>query len=227
MSRYLWLLFLVLFTLPVQGIGNKGQVIDDFEDGTFLEDPEWWIFGDLTLSNEYNNPKEGTYLGQQSLRMTGESNHWYLGGCGTYIGIELSYYNAIKLIVRGTGAESGAIRIELYDDDNKTVKIERHPQFPSETLADDRFVYNLAVDWTGWKVVEIPFVEFIDNNGGIGDDKWNPYQRNGSGGLIQLQLLALSSEKKGYVDLMIDSIHFVRTKKKKTRFIIPDMEKKS
>ena len=69
--------------------------------------------------------------------------------------------------------------IELFDDDNNNWEIEPHPELPSETLADDKFIHTLKVDWVGWKVVIIPFSKFVDENNDIGDDRWNPYQTKG------------------------------------------------
>ena len=66
--------------------------------------------------------------------------------------------------------------IELFDDDNGNWEIEPHTDIESETLADDKFIHTLKVDWIGWKVVIIPFSKFVDGNSDS-DDKWNPYQK--------------------------------------------------
>ena len=93
-------------------------IVDDFEDGEIERTPEWWTFGILDVSLVDNNKDEATFLGDKSLRLKGNPSEWYVGGMGTYLGIDSTPYNAIKLLVRGNGIESVFLRIELYDDDN-------------------------------------------------------------------------------------------------------------
>ena len=62
------------------------------------------------------------------------------------------------------------------------------------------------MDWDGWKHVSIPVTEFVCDNPGIGDGIWNPDQLNGSGGLIQMQLIINATAKVGKVDMTIDNI---------------------
>ena len=51
-----------------------------------------------------------------------------------------------------------------------------------------------------------------DNNIGIGDNTWNPYRTENSGGLLQMQLVAFSSKNaKGEMDILIDMIKFVKS----------------
>ena len=69
-----------------------------------------------------------------------------------------------------------------------------------------KFIHTLKVDWTGWKVVIIPFNNFVDANLGIGDDLWNPYQTDSSGGLLQMQLVLLAGDKEVKPRIRIDEI---------------------
>jgi hypothetical protein len=54
--------------------------------------------------------------------------------------------------------------------------------------------------------VAIPLADFTDDNPMVGDDIWNPGQINGSGGLLQMQIICLASSDKGRVDFNLDNI---------------------
>ena len=63
--------------------------------------------------------------------------------------------------------------------------------------------------WKGWKVVSIPIEDFVDFNNDVGDNIWNPNQLYGSAGLIQMQLVILSSKLKSeLIEFEIDTIKF-------------------
>ena len=181
-------------------------IVDDFEDADLSQFPRWWGFDNIDLSIEPNNMKEFAHLGKRSIQLTGAQKNWYVGGCGTYFGIDVAKFNAIKLLVRGYGKKSAVLIVELFDDDNNNFEIEPHPESSGETLADDKFIHTLKVDWTGWKVVIIPFNNFVDANLGIGDDLWNPYQTESSGGLLQMQLVLLAGDKDIKPRVRIDEI---------------------
>ena len=112
----------------------------------------------------------------------------------------------MKLLVRGTGTQSGSLQIELYDDDNKNEVLERSSSAPSQTLYDDKFIYTMDVTWMGWRVVIIPLTNFRDENSQAGDNIFNPSKKDGSGGLLQLQFVVFANQEKGKVDFLIDSI---------------------
>jgi hypothetical protein len=195
---------------------TKGHVylVDDFELATEKDVvPEWWSFGDVKQSWVDNRVFIEEYLGKRSLRFTGSTDKWIVGGLGTYLGVKGTRFNAVKMVVYGGGKNSGMLSIELYDDDNENWEIELDPDASSRAYADDKFVYTLKVNWIGWKVVVIPFSQFHDDNPRIGDDVWNPNQKGRSGGLVQMQLLVLASKKKGKVRIGIDTIKFFKAPK--------------
>lgn len=211
--RYIVFLFFSLFlsinvfaALIFQPQPEGLFVIDDFEDAEIQVIPEWWAFDNIKLTIEANNLNEFKYLGKRSLSLKGEPSNWYVGGCGTYFGVDVSEYNAIKMLVRGYGPKSGVLIVELFDDDNNNFELEPHPTIASETLADDKFIHTVKVDWLGWKVVIIPFDRFVDGNLGIGDDLWNPYQKDRSGGLLQMQFVLLAADKMVAPRMLIDVI---------------------
>lgn len=190
-------------------------LIDSFEDGNISASPKWWIFGNLILSVVNNNPEtlealaptvSSVWYDKKKLKLRGVTKNWYVGGFGLFCKVDASIYSSIKLLVRGYGENSGILRIELFDDDNYNWIIESHQNAPSKLMYDDRFVYSLPVTWTGWRVVIIPFSDFIDGNPHVGDDMLNPYQFKGSGGLLQIQFLAIGTKKVSDVRIDVDMI---------------------
>lgn len=189
-------------------------MVDDFEDGEFVESPYWWEFGNLELTIKDNNLAESSFVGSRSLRLRGQSKNWYIGGTGVVLDMDGTWFNGIKMIVRGHGQEkSGNITIELFDDDNENYKLETNPNHPGKLTFDDKWVYTFKVDWEGWKVVIIPMKKFRDDNPTVGDNIWNPSKENGSGGLIQMQMIAIAPQKKSKMDIQIDSIKLFKDKK--------------
>lgn len=200
---------LCLFAKSVKQLPSKPvapYLIDDFEDGNITEKPKWWGFGQLLLMFDDNDQKQFDYLGKKSLSFLGKTDHWLVGGIGTYLGIDGSEFNALKLVVKGSGENSGTLTIELYDDDNQNWTVDIDPSNQSFPTFDDKFVYNLPITWKGWKIVIVPLARFRDDNPTAGDNIWNPDQKNKSGGLLQIQLLGFASSQKGSIDFQLDSI---------------------
>jgi hypothetical protein len=190
-------------------------LIDNFESGSLKSPREWWVFdiekaecvpntdlkaGDATVAGE---------VGNFSLLLSGMAKSWYAGGCGSYIakeGMDLSKYNNFVMDVYGNGDGSGTIKVELCDDDNKNWQIEQDATKGYAPVYDDKFTYEVKVDWNGWKRVSIPFADFVDENPMVGDDIWNPQQIGGSGGLLQIQFVCLASSEKGKVNVNVDNV---------------------
>jgi hypothetical protein len=183
-------------TPPAKGV----LVIENFENVDPNKGPEWWSFDNLSMA--LISGKES----KRAVELKGFTRNWYVGGIGKYIGKDAGKYNTFDLDIYGTGKETATIKIELYDDDNGNWQIEQDPKNNYAPTKDDRFVYEMRIDWNGWKHISIPITDFADNNPGIGDDIWNPDQANGSGGLIQMQLIVNATKKVGKVDLYIDNI---------------------
>jgi len=194
-------------------MGNT-YVIDDFESGN-LNNKGWWTFDigtakvvsndDLALRGE----KAAKNGGEKSLLLQGDATNWYVGGCGVYIAKEnqdLSKYNSVAMDIYGNGEGSGTLKIELFDDDNNNWQVEQDRAKNFAPVYDDKLTYDVIVDWVGWKRVEIPLDDFVDDNEGTGDDVWNPTQNNGSGGLLQLQFVCLAAKDKGGVNFNIDNV---------------------
>jgi len=189
-------------------------VIANFENGN-ITSPEWWKFDSVTVTIAKNakltagDKKVSKEVGKYSLNIKGKATNWYAGGCGTFVAnpkIDFSKYSAIRIDVYGTGKDSGKMQVEVYDDDNGSGQLEQDKNKNYAPIADDKFSYQMPVDWKGWKRVVIPFNEFDDVNPGVGDDIWNP----GVGGLLQVQVIAISSKKVGNCDFFVDNIVVVK-----------------
>ncbi|MDD5593249.1 MAG: hypothetical protein PHG97_00730 [Candidatus Margulisbacteria bacterium] len=196
-------------------MAEKVLLIDDFESGSIKSPREWWTF-DLQKAEPVSNKelksgdeKVASAVGNYSLLLTGMAKNWYSGGVGTYLAKEnqdLSKYTNFQMDVFGNGPGSGTAKIELVDDDNSNWTVEQDPAKNYALTKDDKFVYEVKVDWDGWKRVSIPLADFVDDNPGVGDDVWNPQQTNGSGGLLQVQFICIAATDKGKVNFNLDNV---------------------
>lgn len=191
----------------------KVFVIDDFEDGTIVEEPAWWTFGNINAfasnAQSYKGDPLQQYLGKYALALKGNTKDWYVGGLGTYAGKDASRYTHLKIMIYGNGPKSGRLTFQLYDDDNKNYILEQDVENNYEPIFDDKFEFTQNVSWKGWKVMLIPLANFKDVNPTVGDNKWNPDTKDGSGGLLHFQIVVLSDDKEGTIDMAIDDIKFV------------------
>jgi hypothetical protein len=159
-------------------------VIDDFEGGEGC--PAWWFFGATSIQR---GPSEGEPgHGERVLQVRGNAPGAFGHGMGLYMAQDLGERRTLELDVRGYGPFSGRIKLEVSEDDNGNWEIEKHPPLYIP-LHDDRFVFELAVDWTGWRRVTLPLSRFRDDNPGRGNDLFDPQRDLTSGGLLELQLL--------------------------------------
>ena len=196
---------------------KKVFLIDNFESGSLRAPREWWTF-DIQKAKIASNKKLkkgvlniASKVGDYSFLFSGRAKSWYAGGTGTYLAKEkqdLSKYNAFQIDIYGYGEGSGSLKIELYDDDNKNWQVEQDPKKSYAATKDDKLVYTVTVDWKGWKRLIIPLADFIDDNPYVGDDIWNPKQggSEGSGGLLQLQLICIAGSEKGKIKYNLDNI---------------------
>ncbi|MDR1997621.1 MAG: hypothetical protein LBQ83_04800 [Candidatus Margulisbacteria bacterium] len=207
--------FAVLSAAEPAGAGTSGQdaaydrvlVLDNFDDADLSAAPEWWIFD--ALESSFVKATESKH-GKNYLKLSGKAKSYYVGGMGFYFGRDAAQYDALVVDVKGNGAGSGIIRIQLFDDDNNTYQLEQDREF--KPLYDDLREYELVVDWTGWRTIEVPFSRFADINPGVGDDIWNPNTTGGSGGLLHVQLIFSAPGAVGGVDIGLDNLRLVRNK---------------
>ncbi len=203
---------LILFLSAASGAQFTFHLIDNFEDGTFNRDPKWWRFGDIKPEIVGNGRVEAKRdlisesCGDYSLRLTGKTNDWYIGGIGSDIGVDGSKFSRFQIDIFGHKDYKGKLKLEIFDDDNMNYSIEQNPQKGYEPVYDDKWVAEVNVQGRGFTRVSIPFTAFKDANPGIGDDIWNPNQENGSGGLMKMQMVIISEDQKGDIDCRIDNL---------------------
>ena len=192
--------FILMIAFSAQAVMQSQLfLIDNFNDGNFAKNPEWWTFGQVSLSM-----KDG------KLQAEGSTTNWYVGGVGTYLAskeVDYSKAKTLEMDVTGNGPNSGTIKIELYDDDNGNWQVEQDSK-NFRPVYDDIFVYKLKVDWSGSKHVSIPLADFKDSNPAVGDDIWNPEKSNSSGGLLQMQIIIVAPNKTGKAKISIDNVGF-------------------
>lgn len=193
---------------------TETMIMDNFEDGQLKTDyaktESWWSFGKLkyTVSKDKTKDPLSKYTGAGTLKLEGQTSNWYIGGFGKYLAVDGSQYKMLKLMIYGYGKNSGVLNIELYDDDNATKQLEQDSNF--NPLYDDKWSTSINVNWKGWKAVSIPFYKFKDRNKTIGDNIFNIDHKNGSGGLLHLQLTVNAPKKIGSAHMLIDNIRLVQ-----------------
>ncbi|MBI5700223.1 hypothetical protein HZC34_00025 [Candidatus Saganbacteria bacterium] len=212
------LILLIGMSIISYGMGGKAPSIakkaaypytaDNFEDGNFNKDPEWFTFDNIIPTVVRNdNFKDGDAVvaanaGAYSLNLKGTAKDWYVGGLGVMLNIDASGYDSFDLDVYGNGENSGTLKIELYDDDNGNSDVEVDKNYTP--LYDDLYSSELKVDWKGWKHVSIPLSQFKILGGG--NKTWDPNLKNGSGGLVKVQLITLATTQTGVIDYNVDNI---------------------
>ncbi|MBU1026888.1 MAG: hypothetical protein KKA31_04065 [Candidatus Margulisbacteria bacterium] len=211
MRKVLLGLFVILVVSGVAVGQFTFHLIDNFEDQNFTQNPKWWRFGDLKPEIVKNASLEARDLiaescGEYSLSLSGETEDWYIGGIGTDLGVDADQFARFQIDVYGDGEFSGKLLIELFEDDNQNYSIEQDPQKNYEPIKDDKWGVKVNVQGKGYTRTSIPFSAFRDLNPGVGDDIWNPNQKDGSGGLLKLQLVAISEEQKGKINVNVDNI---------------------
>jgi len=197
---------------------SGAYLIDDFENGNYTS-PEWWKFDNVKLSIASNSSYKGgeagidQLVGKYSLKITGTATNWYAGGCGTYFAApktNYSAYDSFQIDVYGNGPGSGTLKIELFDDDNGNWQVEQDPKNNYAPVYDDKLKFEINISWKGWKRLILPFADFEDINPQVGDDIWNPEQKGGSGGFLQIQLICIGPKKDGQVNFNIDNVMLVK-----------------
>jgi hypothetical protein len=190
---------LAVYTGSAMARHGENLILDDFEATN--ECPRWWSFGTLTYhrAQASSDPKGQA---QHYLEVRGQASGTFVDGRGLYLLDDIGERRTLRMDVRGYGQDSGRIRIELYDDDNGNWEIEKDPRSYAP-LYDDLFVYELAVDWNGWRQVELPLALFKDDNPTVGNNVLDPQRDLTSGGLLEIQLL-FGPTRKENLEVAID-----------------------
>jgi hypothetical protein len=183
-------------------------LIDNFEDGNYNKDPEWYTFDGIipsivdNISFREGDLKVADNVGTYSLKLTGTAKDWYVGGIGVMLGIDATGYDLFNIDVYGNGDNSGKLKIELYESVTGKNDIEVGKDW--KPLHDNLWTKEIDVNWTGWKHLSLPIKEFT--NEGHGSNVWNPKLINGQGGLVKAQLISVATTQTGSVNYNVDNI---------------------
>lgn len=208
--RYLLIISAVCFLLVLAVRAEFSfYLIDNFETG---KADKWYHFGNLETTVEKNPSLEAGVqdtiaesCGDYALKLRGKADHWYVGGIGTDLYADAGPFSRFQMDVYGSGT-SGKIKIELFDDDNGNYSLEQDPAKNWLATKDDKWVAEVPVLAKGFTRVSIPFSAFKLENPGSGDGSWNPDHKNGSGGLLKIQLVLLTEKETGEVEASVDNI---------------------
>lgn len=182
---------------------NRDLIIEDFEQPQKCRPS--WSFGAVTLDRCVPPDPDSR---SAALCVRGNKLATAGHGFGLYLNDELGARQTLELDVRGTGVRSGRVKIELSEDDNGNWDVEKDPRLFTP-LYDDRVVFELSVDWNGWRHLRIPLSLFSDDNPGHGNDRFDPRRDLTSGGLLELQLLfSPLGAGSDWVELDIDNVVF-------------------
>lgn len=213
MKRVLVLLFSFLF---IASFCSNAQMtfflIDNFEDGDYSRNPEWFSFDNVELNVVKNNKEKGSpdfisdSCGLYSLQVKGRARNWYVGGIGTNMSVNASDYSRLQIDVYGHDKYSGKVKVELYEDDNNNNKLEQDSEKGWIPTKDDKWVAEVNILGKGFTRVSIPFSAFRDDNPKVGNNRWDPNTNGKSGGLLKCQIVFIGESEKAPVDLRIDNI---------------------
>lgn len=183
-------------------------LIDNFTSGTIDKAPVWFVFDNLIPTIVKSSTLKGgdasmdATLPPYALSLKGSAKNWYVGGMGTVLDLDATPYESFNIDVYGNGETSGILKIELYDDDNGNKDLEVDKNYVP--MYDDLWSYEIKVDWKGWKHVSIPFTKFTAS--GNGNKIWDSSTKNGSGGLVKVQLICVAPSQTGSINYAIDNI---------------------
>lgn len=167
-------------------------MVDNFEDGTASK---WYIFDKIktqVVNNPAFNSKDSiaSSCGDYSLKITGSTETWYVGGAGTILEVDASGYTRFSVDVYGS-KNRGKIKVEIFEKDPKTPTIEA------------KWVVELPMLGSGFARYSIPFSSFSSQN------ETSQFFHGDNGGKIsKLQLIFVASAEKGSIDLLVDNLIF-------------------
>jgi hypothetical protein len=182
-------------------------LIDNFESG---DAGKWYKFSNLQMELAKNPSLEvkdavAESCGEYALKLKGRAQHWYAGGIGADLGIDAASFSRFQVDVYGV-AGSGKLKVELFDDDNQNSVLEQDPARDWIATRDDKWVAEVPVLGKGFTRISIPFTAFILENPGAGDGLWNPDQKDGSVGLLKIQIILLTGSEEGETEVNIDNL---------------------
>ncbi len=193
--------------------GVSHYLVDDFEGtnpaGTFssfyIDQQD--IGGGNEGNNAYNLVK---CQGNFSYKMRGIdiNNNTYLGSCNTPTlnDIPANTFKEtdpnkmfVNLYIFGTGRPNTTVSVIAYEND-----AEHGVGVSLNQTINDKLIYQIAVDWTGWKLYSFKYSAFRKPNsgGGLGNNRLNPERLSG----LAMELDSYSApgfDVEAYVDMVV------------------------
>ncbi len=165
-------------------------LVDDFEGGNdTTQFSSFYIdAADLGGGNTGNNGYTGEKnQGRASYHMYGidANNNTYIGSCNTPTlnDIKLNTFTVtdpnelfFNLYIFGTGRSNTTVSVITFENDS-----EYAPGATFDQSTNDKYIYQIGVDWTGWKLVSFRYSGFRKPNtgGGLGNNRLNPERISG------------------------------------------------
>ncbi|MCS6824674.1 MAG: hypothetical protein NZ529_10295 [Cytophagaceae bacterium] len=169
-------------------------IVDDFDganDSTKMSSfyPD---LNDLGGGNGGNNAYNGNKVqGSFSYRMYGKdvNNNTYIGSCSSPTLLDVNpgifkqtnpdsvYFN---MYIYGFGYPSTTVSIITYEND-QNYSFTANPRPTFDQTKNDKWLVQIPVEWTGWKLVSVPYRLFKKPNtgGGLGNNQLNPEKITG------------------------------------------------
>ncbi len=176
-------------------------LVDNFEDGTFSK---WFAFDNVKLSILKNPKSEKKDLvlescGENALKVVGAAKSWYVGGVGTSINVDPANYSRIQFDLLG-GLPQGKVKVELYQDSDKSGDIQQDANNNWKVTKDDIFGVEVPILKDGYTRYSIPFIAFSVSNPGVGTGRF------GDGPILRMQMIFIAATQEGSVDCAVDNI---------------------
>jgi hypothetical protein len=169
--------------------------------------------GDDPVVNGYSTTIK--VQGNRSWRFQGKdknSNSWVAGVTTDSLNIDSAFRTStvspedfyINLYVYGTGKPNSSIQVKAYEIDNWSSYTYKYVKY--DQTINDGWVYDIMIDWTGWKLISIRYSNFKRAAdpvyGGNGNGIRQPQNITGFGlGLNSVPNFGMDVE--AYVDFMV------------------------
>ena len=137
--------------------------------------------------------------GENALKVQGTAKNWYVGGIGTSINVDPSNYSRIQFDLLGS-AQQGKVKVELYQDSDKSGDIQQDPNNNWKVTKDDIFGVEVPILRDGYTRFSIPFTAFSVSNPGVGTARF------GDGPILRMQMIFIAASQEGSVDCAVDNI---------------------
>jgi hypothetical protein len=185
----------------VDGFEGSGKILETSHD--FADDPYnfYGVNGDTSIDGSFSYKFGGLDV---------NSNSW-LSGSNTRLTALYGFISPtltnpeelfVNIYVFGTGKANTSVQLKLYEQE--TLPVPSYDQYKQDQ--NDGYVYDIAVEWIGWKLVSARYSDFKRANdpatGGNGNGIKEPWKVSGVG--YNLNCFPTPGKEVGaYVDYLI------------------------